>query len=630
MGLYQSYMQVFVTNSPALLAEGKTVEGLAVGQIGILDASTYKAVTAPTYAKNKALKAVWGTPNTENLVGDFFGPPNENEYTKLIKGKLIKRFRAKAAKRGQTPVYSLGWSGDVSDTDTLFAKPGEIKNLWIKLSGTIIDRLYTTQGLTKQIVLEAPCVDDCVDTCLDVPCPDLALQIVKKVAQDRDLRKFIRAKSLVSCDPAIAAPTTTPCYKFALSVCDTGDQAALGMVQAQYPNEQVTIKSRSGATTTYTVTKDVNTAPAAFTQTGVFIPECPTCPAAFTLIAEAKVFQIRTPEGTLLAAVQGAFTGETSTTLVNKGPQFVTYMVTFPTNTSSVAVVAAADAAGFVAVEIGIQSDICQQTTPTSNPWVADGTLVKQELAYRITLLDSVCGTDRLADLQAAYPDNVVTLVNAAGSCVHTYETKEVSDCYEVGCGVEDIKFKVPDLFEGAEWKAVPPAPLADGSTCKCGVQFETAFFHTPTGECSFDAFPYENDIVYIQISNYNPDFNADACEGEWAVKQLRGVEFPQGHGQYVRKLEQESKMYDLRFRSNDAVVRELEGYSLQADPNKYYDQYVLEFDTKWFTAGGWSEQYTQSFSLMFFVPEGQGQQIETALNSYVTSAGIEEDGAAI
>ena len=114
---YQSFQQVFVTNSPALLAEGKTVDSLAPGQIGFLDAKTYKAVTAPTYAKNKAIYGVWGTPDVD--AGEFGGVPNENEYTKLIKGKLIKRVRAKKAQRGVTPVYTIGWSGDVSDTDTL-------------------------------------------------------------------------------------------------------------------------------------------------------------------------------------------------------------------------------------------------------------------------------------------------------------------------------------------------------------------------------------------------------------------------------------------------------------------------------------------------------------------------------
>ena len=54
--LNQSFSQVFVTNSSAILASGSTVANLAVGQIGIIDANTYFATTTPTYAINKALK----------------------------------------------------------------------------------------------------------------------------------------------------------------------------------------------------------------------------------------------------------------------------------------------------------------------------------------------------------------------------------------------------------------------------------------------------------------------------------------------------------------------------------------------------------------------------------------------
>lgn len=627
MGLYQSYQQVFVTNSPALLAEGKTVDSLAVGQIGVLDAKTYKAVTAPTYAKNKALYAVWGTPDVN--LGDFGGVPNENEYSKIIKGKLVKRFRAKRAKRGQTPLYTIGWSGDVSDTDTLFAKPGESKSLFIKLTGTVIDRLYSRQGIVKQFTTQPDCVDACVDPCGNVKCPEFTKQIVAQINSDKDFKKFIRAKALIECT-GTTPPVETDCFKFKLTVCDTGDAKALGMVQAQYPNEKVVFVSRQDAMTTYGVVKDANVAPAAFSMTGVFIADCPTCPATHTLIPEAKVFQVRTPEGVDVAAVQAAFTGETSVTLVNSDPQFLTYMVTFPTATSEAAVTASATTAGYVATFIGVQTAICQQTTPTTTAWAADGTLKKTTKAFRLTLADSVCGTNRLTDLQAAYPSLVVSVVNAAGSCVHTYETTVPSNCYEVGCAISEIKFETPAVFEGSQWQPVAEAALPAEAECKCGIQLETAFFNVVTNECSFDAFPYENDIVHIQASNYNPDFNGDPCEGEWVVKQLRQVQYPQGHGAYVQRLEKESKAYDQRHRSYNPVVREVQGYSLQADPSKFYDEYTLEYDTKWFTSGGWAEQYTQSIHLSFFVPEGTGTAIENLFNSYVTSAGIEEDGSVI
>lgn len=618
MPFYQSYPQVFVTNSPALLAEGQTVDNLAVGQIGLLDAKTYKAVTAPTYAKNKALFAVWGTPNID--LGEFGGVPNENEYSKLIKGKLVKGLRAKKAQRGQTPVYTVGWSGDAADSDSLSAKVGESKVLFIKLSGTVIDRLYSPQGIVKQFVTTPACVDSCDDACGEVDCKDLANQLVEQINGDKDFKKFIRAKAIIECDPALVVVESN-CYEYLLDVCDTGDDLALGLVQAQYPANKVVRKSRNGAISTYAVILDAAAAPADFESSALSVPDCPVCSQG-TLVAEANVFQVRVKSGDV-----PALPGQILAVKVSADPQFDIYSVTVGVAQDKDAVIAAAAAADSIAVFIGAKRNVCV-LDPQTYSWSAGEILKKREKEYQITLADSICGNNRLADLQAAYPDLVVSVVNSAGSCVHTYKAAVKSNCYSVGCAIEEIKFVKPAMFEGAEWKEV--AAAASAGSCKCGLQIETAFVNRSTNECSFDSFPYENDIVHVQISNYNPDYNADPCEGEWAVKQIRQVQFPQGHGAYIQHLEKESKQYDQRFRSFDPVVREAQGYSLQADPNKFYDQYVLEFDTKWKSSGGWSEDYTQSFHLNFFVPEGQGAQLEQALLSYVTSAGIEEDGVAI
>jgi len=626
MGLYQSFQQVFVTNVPALLAQGKTVDSLAVGQVGFLDGKTYTAVTAPTYAKNKALYAVWGTPDLN--AGEFGGVPNENEYSKLIKGKLVRKVRAKKAKRGVTPVYTVGWSGDVADTDTLFAKAGERKSLFIKLTGTIIDRLYDKQGIIKEFVTTPACIDDCSDTCTDVKCPDLANELVAQINSDKDFKKFIKAKSIISCT-GVSAPSTTNCYQFLLSVCDTGDDAALGQVQAQYPNDSVSFVSRVASISTYAVVRSANTTPTAYTTTAVIVPDCPVCPSGYTFTDVANVYTVKTATTVTAGNVHSAFTGEGTVTLLNSDPSFNTFVVLFPTTVADSTVQTAAAAARYIANFVGLQQNICTQTTPTTVTWVSGATLNQQTQTYTLTIGDSVCGTNRLADLQAAYPSLTISVVNSGGSCVHTYQTSVPSNCYLPGCAIEEITFTAPAMFEGVEWVLVP-VTIPDNAVCQCGIQLETAFFNINTNDCTFDYFPYENDIVHIQISNYNPDFNADPCEKSWAVKQIRQVQFPQGHGQYVQKLEKESKQYDQRFRSWDPVVREVQGYSLQADPTKFYDQYVLEYETKFLTSGGWSEQTSQSIHLNIFVPEGTGVALENLLNSYVTSAGLDEDAIAI
>lgn len=623
MGLYQSYQTVFVTNSPSLLASGQTVDSLGVGQIGIMDPKTNTATTTPTYAKNKALKLVWGTPNVN--AGEFAGVPNENEYTKLIKGKKILSFRSKAAVHPHTPVYTVGWSGDVADTNTLFANPGEGKSLFIKLTGTIIERLYSPQGVVKEFVITPACLNACTDSCGTTDCTLIAADLVNQINGDKDFSKFIKAKSLVTCNPS-TSPTVTNCYQFTLSICDTGDDAALGIVQAEYSGFTITRQSRVGSTSTYLVTLQVNTAPSAFTSQNVFIADCPTCPTGYTFTASANVFQVTIPAG---GSAPSGLPGQIAASLISAGPQFSVYYVTTATTQSQSAFIAAAVTAGYSAVFIGVKSQVCQQTSATTTSWVAGNVLNQQTATYIITLADSLCGTNRLAELQAAYPALTISVVNSAGSCVHSYTTTVNSNCYLPGCAIDQITFTAPNVYQGAEW-ILTPAAVAAGTTCLCGIQLETAFFNVQTNECTFDAFPYENDIVHIQISNYNPDYNADPCIGQWAVKQIRQVQYPQGNGQYIQHREQESKAYDKRTRSWDPVVRQVQGYSLQADATKYYDEYVLEYEVDFYTSGGWAEKYSETFSLCLYVPEGQGSAIENAINSYLTSAGIEENGTAI
>lgn len=614
MGLYQSYMQVFVTNSPALLASGSTVDSLAVGQVGLIDAKTNLAVTAPTYATNKALKVVWGTPNVD--LGLMGGIPNENEYSKLIKGKLIRGFWGKKAQHAQTPLWTVGWSGDVSDTDTLSGKAGEAKHLYIHLSGTIIERLYSKQGITKLFLTTPPCTDDCSLGCDVQDCTNIADQLVQQINQDKDFRKFIRAKAIKSCT---SSASTNVCYVFELTVCDTGDDLALGLVQAQYPDETVIRSGRSGSESTYQVIKTANVAPADFTNAGiVFIPDCPTCPAGYTAVTSNFVYQVQRSDagdaGALatLIADYGIVAPETA---VRTNYEFgsSTYIIASATEQTAVD----QDLLHF----IGTSRYSCVLTTPTEIAWVAGTNLENVERQVRLTIGDTVCGSDRLLELQAAYPDLVIALVDADGDCVHTYETTITSDCYLPGCAIEDAHFTMPAMFEGVSWKLVP---LNDDTTgCLCGVLIESAFFNNVTNECTFDALSYENDVVHVQISNYNPDYNEAPCSAtDWAVKQIRQVKYPQGTGAWIQRLEKESKSYDLRERS----FGEQQGYSFQAQQGKFYDEYVLNFETKWKTSGGWSEEYNQTFNLHVFFPEGTGAQFEAAINTYLASAGILEE----
>lgn len=290
--LNQSFRQVFVTNNPTLLADGQTVDNIAVGQVGIVDAKSYKGVNAPTYAKNKAIKIVQGTPDLSgNPLMD--GTYDQNEYSKLIVGKNIIGFRGKAAQRGQHQIITIGFSGDVTDTDTIFARNGEQRYLYLTLSGGPIDQLFSKQGITRFYTAAYPINSDCADVCAEVDRRKVAEDFASQINADTQINRFVKASVIVSCDPALDAPTTRTVYKFQLVTPDTQDGISLGKVQSQYPADKVTRVEVQGINSVYEVQRTANTLPAAFSNAGtIVIADCPTCPSGYTQLTSGYVYTL--------------------------------------------------------------------------------------------------------------------------------------------------------------------------------------------------------------------------------------------------------------------------------------------------------------------------------------------------
>lgn len=618
--LHQSFRQVFVSNIPVLLPEGQTVENIAVGQVAIVDGKTYKSTTTPTYGKNPAIQLVWGMPD---LPQNILGGPNQNEYSKLIKGKLIRNFRGKRAARGQNQIVTVGFSGDVSDTDTLFAKPGHLYELFLNVTGETITKEYSNQGIQRRYYYRKDIIDDCVDTCVDVDPREVANFLAKQINSDKTINRYVKVSVVEDCTPDLPAQTTRTVYKFRLITADNKDNTSLGLVQAQYPGLGVKRVGEDGLNSVYEITRTANTLPAAFSNAGtLIIPDCDTCPAGYTLINTGFAYKVtRQDAGNPAAqtAIATEFGIDNTERIARTSYEYGQSVYTVVSDT------ALADAAGLES--LGEVRQSCILTTPATIAWVADGTLIEIAKTYRLTLADDICGNDRLADVQAAYPDNVVTLVDAAGDCVHSYDIVTYSQPLEVGCGIDVAQFQKPRGFEGAEWRELPEEGTPDGTVCKTGLRFEVGVVHPTTNEITFDSFPYDASAVFLEVSSGNQDYSDSAVplENLWAVKYIQAVKFPQGAGAYIQKLEQDSLAYALKFRSQDAYIRQLEAFEFQAKQGLFYDEYVLEFDFS-YMVGGWSQRYTDSYSLFVYFPEGQGKAFETAINSYLASSNINID----
>lgn len=630
----QSFKMVFVSNNPSLLAQGATVDKLAVGQLGIIDSKTSTGVTSPTYATTKALEFVLGTPD----LGDqplLAGVPNSHIFSKIVKGKAITGFRGKKAKKGQHQVVAIGFSGDVSDTDSLVVKKGETKRFYVTLTGRPIDKLYTKQGITRSYVYTSKVDADCEATCANENPITVAESIVKQINGDKSVNRFIKASVVKSCDPALAAPTTQTIYRFEVKVPDTQDNQALGLIQSQYPTLSVKRIGVEGINSVYQVEKTVNAAPAAFSNAGItLIPNCDTCPSGYTKEVAGFVYTVVAEDAdadisaTIVAKVNAGQAGAaaSATKLSNDNYVLVTQVQMTIAAVEAAIEASAGPAVSSVVFKYESNRSLCVLTTASTIAWTASATnLVKYAKDYRLTVGDSVCGTNRLAELQAAYPDLTVAIVNAGGSCVHTYSTSVFSNAVEEGCSVQEVGFTKPQAFEGINWVEVPAAALADGQVCKAGIKIEVAFVDRKTNECTFDYFPYEGDTVHVTASTFEPNYNESLNKSEWAFKPLQSVQYPTGSGEFIKRLEKESLGYELRERSFDPVVRQNEGYEFNAQSDKFYDEYSLDFEFD-YSVGGWGKKYSENYTLRFFFPEGTGKAFETAVNTYLTSAGSSVD----
>lgn len=271
MAVFQNrpYERHIVSNIPNLLAAGKTLADLGVGQIGIFDAKTNLSVTAPTFATNKALYIAQGTPDRSNFP-EGAGVPNVYRKTHVIKGNSLKNLFGKKANVGQAEVVVLGNTGITGDTKTLTGKPGETFYYWVRLTGDPIFNLNPdrSKGVIIMGAVQLPCEDACTDSCGLVDGKVIADLVVadyntKLLPGGQKASQYVSANTIFQTSNPVSL-TTVPFYTYTL-VVPTGSgnnvtpEYIQGLVAASIDNvAQVTQGNSVNGYTTYTILSDAN------------------------------------------------------------------------------------------------------------------------------------------------------------------------------------------------------------------------------------------------------------------------------------------------------------------------------------------------------------------------------------
>jgi len=636
--MVNSYRYVFAASTPNLPASGTTVD-LGIGQIGVFDGKTYQATSG---VLAKSIIVAQGT--SPEVFPQGVAKGNFTLKSSVIKGGSVRSWKRVLGAKGQGLITTLGFDG-VDVTKGLTVPEGKSFTYWVTLSGAPVANLLGDSPKThyavwtEQFTVQLPCVDACTDSCGAYVDQNIVADAViqefnkRKIIGGQYLTDYVKATKLVSCDTPSGLPTVGYTV-YTLTIPDSGDLAALGKVQAEYPGEDIKRIKRNGIYSTYEVTVLTSDgAPASFSSVGnPVVPscdECPSgCPTGYSLTTAQDVWVVQRPiqsttdlhDGTartvFAEAVEAAYSATASEFLSYNGS---TASVKLYFNEGTAVSALLSDSV----VQIGTNEAICTQDTPTTTAWTSCKTCTAAEKTFVLTILDS-CDQDYLTQLQAQYGDGVALVSANADTCTSQYSLTVQStnkDCD--ACDDVTWTFADPMPFQGLVWTEVL-GETGYGTGCVTGVKFESVYEQRKAKECFLKQVAYEFEPLFITLSTRNPDPNdfSVLCETDVPVTVVQNVKYPKGVGRIVAdQVIASNFQFNQPWRKNPAE-RDAFSYELGIDLEGVYDQYILEFDTHPDVNGGshFGTTQTQTFELSVFFPQGTGNDYESVITAFVAS----------
>ena len=322
----------------------------------------------------------------------------------------------------------LGYDGTPGSEFT-FHKGDAYFRIALELKGGAIDFRGGKGGKEfVGITVEIPDFDPFDDCVTPVACTVAESKAIIMEAVERLRRKqltggapisdFIDITPVLDCDTDLTAALVQYDY-YTLSLCDTGDDSAKAIVQAQY-NVPVKRTNRSGSTSTYELLLATTlSAPADFSpKVGSFIKGCAVCPAGYTAVVGGYVYAFTIEDdGSDQSALITAMTNYVSGTVVKSGNSAGVgfYTAVFSAKVSDTQIATLVGTAGARATStvdlVGKVDSICNpDAQPADIAWVIGDSLNGVSEGYEIWIADDSCGNDILTELQAAYDGITINL----------------------------------------------------------------------------------------------------------------------------------------------------------------------------------------------------------------------------
>ncbi|MDC7248893.1 MAG: hypothetical protein PQJ49_03130, partial [Sphaerochaetaceae bacterium] len=530
MGLHKPFDRSFYLIGGATMTDGFSLN-LAKGQFGIFD------VQATSKKGAKAVSSFVGQPKNKTYelrLGKTDLPVTRSQNNKSfssfpfsLNNVLDLQVSVPEITEQKVDEVIVGYNG-IDDSTAITFKEGDLKKLNLELKGEPIGLLGYPNGVNIPVYMEVDncssngnSCDDC-DECAEANCAPIILKAIETL-KNHQLRGGTLVTDYVDITPIRecenAPEETLIDYTFYnLQVCDTGDETALALVQAQYPDLKVVRTGRNGAISTYEILQpDADDAPSDFTQTlASVLGDCDGCPTGYTEVEGGLIYGFTLEDEGIdeSATIEAELTNAVKASVVKVNAQldgkgYYTAVLTAEIDdTEFESIVAALPT--ITINYIGEAQSICNPDSSTAISWVSGDSCSVTTRSYTIDLPDTECGEDRLAELQSAFPDLDISIaqtddaepVNITGGCktryITTVETNMV--CEECDPIFEDyFTSEAPASYDLAEWKLVT---TEDTSTnCKCGIRFKGKVLEVHPDECLRDELGFVDSSVQIRVS---------------------------------------------------------------------------------------------------------------------------------
>lgn len=650
MGLHKSFDRQFVLLGGAVKTTGGSLD-LTRGEIGFFDPGTVTENGAVAISSFKGLSKsklfeIRYRETDNDTISRSMSSKTYKSFPFSLENVLELRVSTPKITEAQVDEVVVGWNG-IDNSTALKFRRGESKNATIELSGEAIGMLgYPLNTVQVPMFFDAGSryLDECeeFDFCTEIECTKIvenAIEVFKqfKLRGGVPVTDYVEITPIRSCRPT---ETEIPYRFYSLTLCDTGDDSALALVRQQYPGIHIERVNRTGSISTYELLQlGSSPAPTAFQQTlPSLIKGCKDCPAGYDATLGGFVYAISLEDDgvdqtSIVEGLPGAIADSTIKADGQKhGVGFYTVVLSAKLTPAQIKTFVDANVTATVDYYDTVEA-VCTNDTITTATWVAGSTLNLTQRDFYIDLPDVNCNglSNRLAELQSAYPNLVIALEGTTGGCQTRYKTSVKTNLRGAVCDpifLDAYSAEAPLPYDNRQWKPVVPTTPAP-TDCLCGFKLKGKLMQIFPTECVIDDIAFVEDSVKIRVSG---GWISDIREGigrieddPFNVEYLSYAKKRTHMGYSLRNFEKQSRAHFSGDVNNtwSNVEKFIRGVQSNINYEAQYIDYAILIRRDQFSQG-MSQKHQSHTTYHIQVEVGRQGEIEAVLNSLAAQAGIQ------